>query len=117
MFINGFEIKDAVCLNEFKLSKASAESKYTEDGREFVFIKKTATAKEPFQFSSDKVTKVQLEHLKAWRDDADIVTVSLADNRLFNALVMAIDDKADIELEEYLDADEFLVSFTLKEIR
>lgn len=117
MLINDIEIKDAVFLNEFKLSRASVESKNTEDGREFVFIKKTSTAKEPFQFSSDKVTNAQLKQLKKWRDNADVVAVTLADNRQFNALVMSIDDKPDIEYEQYDESDEFFLNFALKEIR
>jgi hypothetical protein len=117
MFINGIELKDAVFLNEFKPSRATVESKYTEDGREFLFIKKTATAKEPFQFSSDKVTKTQLEQIKLWRDNVEIVAVMLADNRQFNALVMSVDDRPDIEYEQYDDTDEFSVNFALKELK
>lgn len=117
MLINSIDFKDAVFLNEFKPSRVNVESKYTEDGREFIFIQRTATAKEPFQFSSDKVTLVQLVQLKTWRDTTAIVSVTLADGRLFNAMVVTVDDKPDIEYEEYIDDDEFYVTIGLKEIK
>lgn len=116
MIINNIEL-DAVWLNEHKNSKANLESKFTEDGSEWVFFKRTETPKDAMQFDVKFLEKQHLDTLKRMRDNAEIVVMTLTDARVFNVLIIGIDEKSIFEKTSYNPTDPYNLQLSIKEIK
>jgi|GEM_PF-5154292 len=107
-------LANAVFVNDRKNSAVNIETKNTEDGRKFVFVKPLQHSKDPIL--NCQITYSSLKALEAIRDSANVVMLTMKDTRVFAVMIKEIDPKAFYDFIEYANDDLFDVTITLIEV-
>lgn len=108
------ELANAVFVNDRKNSAVTIETKHTEDGRKFVFVKPLQHSKDPIL--NCQITYTALKALEAIRDSASVVMLTLKDARVFTVMIKDMEPKAFYDFIEYANDDLFDVTINLIEV-
>lgn len=116
--LNGIDLTDNVLwANEFDGSAIDRETKYTEDGRQFVFQRKKQKFKKlTIDGSNAGLVYSTVQALEAIRDSGQVVQYVHNDNRVFNVLLETIEATPEVLFNEYDDTNTFGVILTLQEV-
>lgn len=109
---------DAVWSNEFAGSAIDITTKYTEDGRKFVFQKPKQQHREDMtlDFQESWLDYATVKALEVLKNTGTVETLTLVDGRVFNALLVNIDAKPIIDYAEPDDDDLYAVTLTFMEV-
>ena len=116
--LNGIDLgNNALWSNEFEGSAIDRETKYTEDGRQYVFQKpKQKFRKLVYDCKDEWLPYSTIKQLAALRDSGQPATFVHNDSRVFTVLLESIEGAPLINRSQYSDTAKFRIILRFMEI-